>query len=126
MSVRRLDATPDAHDLVQAAFGIAPEVLAPLDTAARFARLREAFLADTAFVSSLDEQVRHPAFRDIVAMGTAAVPLLLHDLSDPSAPWLAWSTALVRILGEAPPLTPEQAGRRDAVVAAWQARLPST
>lgn len=126
MSVRRLDAAPDARDLVQAAFGIAPEALAPLDTAARFARLRAAFLADTAFVSSLDEQVRHPAFRDIVAMGASAVPLLMDDLSDPSAPWPAWSTALVRILGEAPPLTSDQAGRRNAVVAAWRARLPST
>lgn len=128
MSVRRLDETvdPKAPALVRAAFGIDPVVLVPIDTATRFARLRAAFLEDAAWVSSVDELVERPSFRDIVALGSEAVPLLLKDLQQPHAPWVAWSTALRKILGQGPEIPDDEAGYRDKVIARWNQWQPPT
>jgi hypothetical protein len=65
----------------------------------RFHRLARIWLADTAYVSSSTDMVAHPAFLEIVAMGTAVIPLLLRELAHGTG---HWHRALRRITGADP------------------------
>lgn len=122
MSVRRLD---EGHagrpvDVAQEAFGIdLRSAQWPAAAADRFARLRERFVSDTEFMSSVHEMIASTAFRDIVAMDREAVPFLLEDLHHDEAPWVAWAIALRKILGDGPEIPGDEAGVRDRVVARW-------
>lgn len=101
------------------AFGVDLGALRELSPAERFGRLRARFESEMAFVSSVPEMLDATPFRDIVAMGHDAVPLLLDDLERPDAPWVAWVIALRRILGDGPEILDNEAGTRDKVVARW-------
>jgi hypothetical protein len=63
---------------------------------AKFRRLASAWHADTAYFSSTTDQVAHPAFGEIVAMGPAVIPLLLRELQNRTG---HWHRALRRIAG---------------------------
>src|SRR5436190_4048262 len=79
----------------------------PAETVAeRFRRLAAVWLAETAFVSSTSDQVAHPAFQEIVAMGPVVIPLLLRELENGTG---HWHRALRRITG-AEPVPPEDRG----------------
>jgi hypothetical protein len=121
VTVRRLDEVPDANgNVARAAFGIdLGEARWPTHRA-RFERLRQRFEEETAQVSSVHEMVEASAFRDIVAMGSEAVPMLVADLERTDAPWVAWVIALRRILGDGPTISDDEAGRRDEVLARWR------
>jgi hypothetical protein len=54
---------------------------------ANFQRLAAAWRADTAYLSSTNDQVAHPAFLEIVAMGPAVIPLLLRELENRTGHW---------------------------------------
>ena len=56
------------------------EVESDEDFAVRFERLNGKLKEDNRFSSRLKTTLQHPAFREIVAMGMRAVPLLLADL----------------------------------------------
>ena len=123
MSVHRLDqdpATPPG-DLAVRAFGVDLRALRGLSPAERFERLRARFESEMAFVSSVHEMLDATPFRDIVAMGTDALPLLFDDLQRPDAPWVAWVMALRKILGDGPKIPDDEAGVRDKVLARWMA-----
>ena len=70
--------------------------------------------------SNLHKRVAHRVYRDIVAMGWAAVPFLLEELSASEDPD-AWGPALREITGECISLAPGESGRLDRVAAAWLA-----
>lgn len=66
---------------------------------AEFARLAEEWKTDTEFVSSVTDNLMHPAYQRIIGMGFQAVPLLLRELRDRPHHWF-W--ALRCISGEEP------------------------
>jgi hypothetical protein len=65
----------------------------------RFRQLEAEWLAATGVLSDDTAIVEHPAFRDIIALGEAVVPLMLRDLEKRPRLWV-W--ALPQITGENP------------------------
>ena len=66
---------------------------------AQFELLADAWYADTMISSSSTEMYGHDAYRQIIAMGGTAVPLILAEMQ---AGHLHWGAALTEITGEAP------------------------
>src|SRR2546430_1054250 len=81
----------------------------------RFRRLEAAWFADTYVLSSYTKIVNHPAFRDIIGLGEAVVPLMLRDLEERPRLWV-W--ALPEITG-ADPVLVEDAGNIAKMSEAW-------
>jgi hypothetical protein len=81
----------------------------------RFRRLEATCTAETRFLSSYTEIVAHPAFREIIRMGEAVVPLMLRDLKEQPRLWV-W--ALPQITGENP-VPPEDSGNIARMSEAW-------
>ena len=65
----------------------------------RFRRLEAVWLKETAYQSSSTKIKNHPAFREVVSMGDAVVPLLLRELTTKPSLWV-W--ALPEITGQDP------------------------
>jgi hypothetical protein len=82
---------------------------------ARFRALADEWRRETGMLSSISKKVQHPAYRQIIALGRPAVPLILHELRDRPAHWFA---ALQAITGETPVAAPEAADPRK-VRQAW-------
>jgi hypothetical protein len=72
----------------------------------RFRRLEATWAAETGYLSSYTDIVEHPAFRDIIRLGEAVVPLMLRDLEERPRLWV-W--ALPEITG-ADPVPPGEGG----------------
>ena len=85
------------------------------DLAKRFAKLAATWKEETRFSSKAGRMAEHPAYREIVAMGERAVPLILADLEKESDHWFV---ALHRITG-ASPVPQESAGKVNEMAAAW-------
>lgn len=83
----------------------------------RFRRLEAEWRTDTAHLSSTTRIVNHPAFREIVGLGAAVVPLMLRDLEQRPRLWV-W--ALPEITG-ADPVAAEDRGNIEKMSAAWLA-----
>jgi hypothetical protein len=81
----------------------------------RFRRLEAVWLAEVGFSSSSTELRSHPAFREIVGMGEAVVPLMLRDLKERPRLWV-W--ALPQITGT-DPVAPADRGNSAKMTAAW-------
>jgi hypothetical protein len=81
----------------------------------KFQRLAAAWRAETAYVSSTSDLVAHPAFQEIVGMGSVVVPLLLRELESRTG---HWHRALRRITG-VDPAAPADRGNMDKTTAAW-------
>jgi hypothetical protein len=81
----------------------------------RFHRLAATWLSETAYSSSSNDLVSHPAFQEMVAMGDAAVPLLLRELEQRSG---HWHRALRQITG-ADPVPAAERGNIDKAAEAW-------
>ena len=88
-----------------------------LAVAAQFVTLAEQWKTATAVCSSTTSMVSHPAYRSIIALGAAVVPLLLHDLEREPVHWFE---ALQAITGE-DPVPREHWGNIAAMRAAWLA-----
>ena len=69
----------------------------PLTT--KFHSLAERWRRETGFQSSVTKKVRHRAYQEIIAMGDAAVPLILRELEERPEHWFA---ALEAITGMSP------------------------
>lgn len=65
----------------------------------RFRRLETLWREETGHLSSSSKIVGHPAFREIIRMGTAVVPFMLRDLEQQPRLWV-W--VLPEITGEDP------------------------
>jgi hypothetical protein len=81
----------------------------------RFRGLEAIWTAETGYLSSYTDIVEHPAFREIIRLGEAVVPLMLRDLEERPRLWV-W--ALPEITG-ANPVPPEEAGNIANMSAAW-------
>jgi hypothetical protein len=81
----------------------------------KFRRLASVWRAETAYVSSSSDLVAHPAFREIVGMGAAVIPLLLRELENRTG---HWHRALRQITG-ADPVPPADRGSLDKAAEAW-------
>ena len=88
-----------------------PEVRAEVE----FFDLANQWKQETIFDSSIDRIIAHPAYQRIIAMGTSAIPLILHDLEE--APNF-WFWALSAITGEDPEPSGFQ-GDVSAMTRAW-------
>lgn len=80
-----------------------------------FERLAAVWREETAHFSSSSDLVAHPAFQEIVAMGTAVIPLVLRELESRTG---HWHRALRRITG-ADPVLPADRGNIDKAAEAW-------
>lgn len=81
----------------------------------RFQRLAAAWHQAVAHHSSSSVRYEHPAYREIIGMGPAVVPLLLRDLETNRRHWFA---ALKAITG-ANPVDPADAGKVVRMAEAW-------
>jgi hypothetical protein len=82
---------------------------------AKFQRLASRWQAETAYVSSSSELVAHPAFQEIVDLGSPVVPLLLRELEKRSGHWYR---ALRRVTG-VDPVPPSDRGNFEKAAQAW-------
>src|SRR5262245_45694819 len=85
------------------------------DLERRFHDLVAEWQAEVAPLSSTTARVQHPAYRAIIALGPAVVPLLLRELEQRPNHWFA---ALKSLTG-ADPVPPSDRGRIDAMTEAW-------
>jgi hypothetical protein len=92
-----------------------PAVTAGETAEQRFRRLEQTWKTSTAFLSSDEELVNHPAFQEIIRMGEAVVPFMLRDLQDRPRLWV-W--ALPQITG-ADPVPAGDRGNIAKMSAAW-------
>ena len=96
----------DAFSLFQALHGSPQQ---------RFQALAREWKRDVAFLSDTNEICTHPAYQQIIGMGTLAVPFILGELQFEPDHWF-W--ALKAITGEDP--VPEgERGQLDLMVGAW-------
>lgn len=85
------------------------------DPGTKFRALVRRWKKDTEADSSIARMVRHPAYRQIIEMGEAAVPLLLAELKrEPDF----WFVALREITG-VNPAPPEAAGKVELLAQSW-------
>ncbi len=87
----------------------------PESVAHHFRELEAAWRADTYVLSSYSAIVGHPAFREIVGLGMAVVPMMLADLERRPELWV-W--ALPEITGE-DPVPAEDVGNITRMSEAW-------
>ncbi len=83
------------HDLIREAAATSGDVTVE----EAFRLLAEKWKRETAIMSSITKKLRHPAYRDIVALGSDAVPLILSEMARRPDHWFA---ALEEITGENP------------------------
>lgn len=81
----------------------------------RFNTLKAEWESATAHLSSITEISTHPAYQQIIGMGTLAIPLILSEMKEKPGHWF-W--ALKSITGE-DPVSPEHRGRIKQMTEAW-------
>jgi hypothetical protein len=81
----------------------------------RFRRLDAIWRKETAYQSSSKKIKKHPAFREVVALGDAVIPLLLRELQGNATLWV-W--ALPEITG-ANPVPQEDQGNISKMTEDW-------
>jgi len=81
----------------------------------RFRRLAAAWQEAVAYQSSTTLRNSHPAYREIIGLGPAVVPLLLRNLEENQTHWFC---ALREITG-ADPIPESAAGNIPKMVEAW-------
>jgi hypothetical protein len=100
------------------AFAMAPVQVTPVTESMelRVGRLLATWRAETAHVSSSTRITSHPAYQEIIALGTPALPFLFRDLEQTIDGHL--SKALTAITG-AHPVPAQERGQIGKVAAAW-------
>jgi hypothetical protein len=94
----------------------APAVSPEESVEQRVRRLLAAWREETAVISDSTVLVSHPAYRELIALGPAALPHLFRDLEQTRDGHL--SAALARITG-AQPVQPGQGGKIRKVAERW-------
>ncbi len=84
----------------------------------RVRRLLATWREETGFLSSSTALIAHPAYRELIALGTDALPFLFGDMAQTLDGHL--SSALVAITG-AQPVPPEEGGNIRKVAERWLA-----
>lgn len=83
----------------------------------RFRELKCRFLQDTRFTSSISDMTAHPAYAEIIDMGSVAVSFMLEDCEREKSPPV-WFAAL-RTLTGADPVPEEAKGRIPEMAKYW-------
>lgn len=81
----------------------------------KFYTLASQWQSEVEGISSTTQMSQHPAYQEIISMGTKIVPLLLSELKQNP---LYWLSALIEITGTNP-IKPEQRGRVKQMAEAW-------
>jgi hypothetical protein len=81
----------------------------------RFLRLASIWDRETRYLSSMSEAFSHPAYQEIINLGTEVVPFLLRDMEANHSHWFG---ALRAITG-ANPLSASVGGNVPKMVGAW-------
>ena len=81
----------------------------------KFYTLASQWESEVEGMSSTAQMSQHPAYQEIISMGTQIVPLLLKELQNNPLQWLS---ALSQITGENP-IKPEQRGKIKQMAEAW-------
>jgi hypothetical protein len=81
----------------------------------QFRRLEATVLDEVEDISCQAEVIHHPAFREILSLGAAVVPLMLRDLDERPRLWV-W--ALPELTG-ADPVSPTEVGKITHMSLAW-------
>jgi len=89
-------------------------VAQPVD-AKRFGRLAERWKSERGPTSSITQMAMHPAYQEIIGMGSAAIPFLLRELAQAPDHWF-W--ALKSITG-IDPVPKEHRGNLAAMTQDW-------
>jgi hypothetical protein len=92
-----------------------PQAESAEDFAKRFASLAARWKEETRLSSRAKDMAAHPAYREIIAMGERAVPLILAELEKEADHWFM---ALREITG-ASPVPKEDRGIMKKMAAAW-------
>ncbi len=85
------------------------------DVKAAFQRLSSTWQKDVLFLSSSQARENHPAYRQIIALGSAVLPYLLRDVEERQTHWFG---ALKAITG-VDPVPMDQAGNIGLMAEAW-------
>ena len=93
------------------------QIADPPSIALTFRALSAEWRAATRFLSAPSAAVDHPAYRAVIDLGPAAVPLILAALADAPDPWFA----ALRELTGADPVPPAYRGRPEAAADHWLA-----
>lgn len=97
--------------------GMSPVADSLQTVAGRFHALAGEWRAATRFLASPAAASEHPAYRAVVALGPAAVPLILVELAAAPEPWFA----ALRELTGADPVPPADRGRPRVAADHWLA-----
>lgn len=92
-----------------------PQPAKELDVERRFRELVAEWHAGVAHLSSTTARVQHPLYRAIIALGPAAVPLLLRELEQRPNHWFA----ALRSLTGTDPVASSDRGRIGPMTEAW-------
>jgi hypothetical protein len=80
-----------------------------------FKRLVAIWKRETGFLSRIDQKMTHPAYKQIIAMGAAAIPLILDDLETNGGHWVDALSELT----QHEPIPPDENYALSDLVAAW-------
>src|SRR5712691_3370577 len=83
----------------------------------KFLELANTWTRETVYLSSTQQMAKHPAYLEIVRMGTMVVPLIFKELE--RAPGFRWFHALRDILGAGPEIPTEARGKLGPVTDCW-------
>ena len=81
----------------------------------QFRALAQEWYIDTMPLSSYIEKVLHPAYQKILVLGRRVVPFIMDEIRDMPNDWF-WA---LRMLTDADPVKPEEAGNMQAMANAW-------
>jgi hypothetical protein len=81
----------------------------------RFLKLKNEWLRDTEFLSSIHEIILHPAYLQIIGMGPVAVPLIINELQVYPDYWF-WALSAITGVN---PVPPDKLGNIEAMTEAW-------
>ena len=95
---------------------VANAYIVHIDEQAKFAELADRWEDETVLLSSMEEATRHPAYREIVAMGEKAIRPILERMNESRGHWFL---PLLEITGENP-VEHTDRGNIDAMESAWQ------
>lgn len=93
----------------------AASVTLEVASAQHFQLLVETINSECAFLSSVHEIAKHPAYREIVEMGQLALPLILRELEQRPGHWF-WA---LREITKENPVLPEHRGVVAAMAQDW-------
>ncbi len=86
-----------------------------MDNYKKFNQLKQRWIEETKFYSSISEIVMHPAYQSIIGMGEIAIPFIIQEMAVRPNHWFG---ALKSITGE-DPVSFDERGQMDKMTYVW-------